>query len=134
MTYSSKTRMNGQVQRKTIVIKGVMIMWTEKQVDELIAQEIEKNPELAAVFEAEPEKKEQYKQKIFDSQMGGGGALPGKDCLCSSCVFAETIDPIGKQPQTRYCMVYGRKDSRGKPDEVLYNGAKCEFYEKEKQK
>lgn len=51
---------------------------------------------------------------------------------CDSCLFCDVIEPIGRQPQTRYCKIYEPKDSEGKPDEVIYNGAMCEFYEKDK--
>lgn len=107
-------------------------MWTEKQVNEQLEQAIKNSPELAEIFEKHPEKKELYKQKILDSQMGGGGRKLNKQCYCKTCKFAEIIEPIGKQPQTNYCMIYGTKDSTGKPDEILYDGMKCEFYEKEK--
>ena len=53
---------------------------------------------------------------------------------CSTCIFCEVIEPIGRQPQTRYCKIYGAKDSHGKPDEVIYGGERCEFYEREKRK
>lgn len=106
-------------------------MWGEKQIDELLEQEIEKNPELAKLFKENPKKKEQYKKKILDSQMGGGGIKVNDKCQCFTCLFAETIEPIGKQPQTAYCKIYGIKDSHGKPKGILDGTVVCEYYEKE---
>ena len=60
-----------------------------------------------------------------------GGGVPTTHKWCDTCMFCEVIDPIGRQPQTRYCKIYGPKDTHGKPDEVIYQGARCEFYEKE---
>lgn len=50
---------------------------------------------------------------------------------CDTCMFCDVIEPIGRQPQTRYCKIYEAKDTYGKPDEVIYKGEKCEFYEKQ---
>lgn len=99
----------------------------ERQLEEILAE----NEELRKVFEENPEKKELYKFKILDAGEGGGGRTPSQHFSCLTCMFAETIDPIGRQPQTRYCMIYGAKDSHGKPDEVLYGGEPCEYYERE---
>ena len=60
------------------------------------------------------------------------GSIPTTHKWCDTCMFCEIIEPIGRQPQTRYCKIYEPKDSAGKPDEVIYEGAKCEFYEKQK--
>lgn len=53
---------------------------------------------------------------------------------CDACMFCEVINPIGRQPQTRYCKIFEPTDSDGKPDEVIYDGEPCEYYEPEKGK
>lgn len=75
---------------------------------------------------------EQKENNLHQPFFGGGRTTTHK--WCDTCIFCDVIEPIGRQPQTRYCKIYGAKDTHGKPDEVIYDGAKCEFYEKEKQK
>lgn len=127
MIYSSKTPTNGQVQRKITEVKGGVTMNLEKMLE----KQLEHNAELRTVLDT-PEKKAAYLEKMRDSWSESGGYDPKENLQCQTCMFAEIIDPIGRQPQTRYCKIYGRKDSQGKPDEVYNGSAKCEFYEKQK--
>ena len=101
-------------------------MWNEKQVDEYIEQEIKNATPLGKLLAGDPDKKKMYKEKLLDS--GGGGGRKA-DCVCESCIFAAVIDPIGRQPKMRYCKIYETDDSEGKPDDVLYEGVPCEYYE-----
>ncbi len=71
----------------------------------------------------------QKKSNLHQPILGGG--MPTTHKWCDTCMFCEEIDPIGRQPQTRYCQIYTPKDTHGKPDEVIYHGARCEFYEKQ---
>lgn len=50
---------------------------------------------------------------------------------CDSCLFCAFIEPLGRQPQVRYCKIFSPKDTNGKPDEVIYEGGECEYYEEE---
>lgn len=98
----------------------------EKQLEAAISQ----NAELAKVFIQYPERKDLYKLKILDSEVLEA-PTPPKEIDCETCSFQ--LPPIS---------VGGKMTSRGKwgkckllnekPHEVLYDGAKCEFYEKEK--
>lgn len=106
-------------------------MWKMEEIDAMVEKGDCLSTELKDLFEQHPEKKEEYKHKVFDSQMSGGGRITTHK-WCDTCMFCDVIEPIGRQPQTRYCKIYGAKDTHGKPDEVIYEGAKCEFYEKEK--
>lgn len=106
-------------------------MWSKEEIDEMVEKGDCLSPELKELFKNNPEKKEAYKFKVFDSQMGGGGRIT-THTWCDTCMFCETLNPIGRQPQTSYCRIFERKDGNGKPREVLYEGARCEFYEKEK--
>lgn len=75
---------------------------------------------------------EQRESNLHQPVFGSGRTTTHK--YCDNCIFCDVIEPIGRQPQTRYCKIYGAKDTHGKPDEVIYEGARCEFYEKDKQK
>lgn len=75
---------------------------------------------------------EQKENNLHQPISGGGRITTHK--WCDTCMFCDVIEPIGRQPQTRYCKIYGANDTHGKPDEVIYEGAMCEYYEKEKRK
>lgn len=106
-------------------------MWTEKEVEKYIEEEIKNGTPLGKLLESDSEKKKAYKFKMLDSQTNVGYREVNDLCPCKTCAFAEIIKPIGRQPQTRYCRIYEPDDSHGKPDEVLYEGEECEYYEKE---
>lgn len=48
-------------------------MWTMEEINTMIENGNGLSSELKELFKQHPEKKEEYKQKIFDSQMGSGG-------------------------------------------------------------
>ncbi len=48
---------------------------------------------------------------------------------CETCIFAETREPFGRLPKLGVCKVF-----KSKPEEVLFDGARCEFYEQEKRR
>lgn len=100
----------------------------EKQLEKMLSE----NDELKKVFEKYPDRKDLYKLKIINSEHETCGGCKVTCKWCETCMFCDVVDPIGRQPQTRYCKIYGNNDSHGKPDEVIYEGAKCEFYEKQK--
>lgn len=110
----------------------------EKYWDESHEQQLEKmlseNGELRKVFEAHPDRKLLYKLKIINSEHESGGGKITTHKWCDTCIFCGVIEPIGRQPQSRYCKIYGATNSPGKPDEVIYEGEICEYYEKEKRK
>jgi hypothetical protein len=50
---------------------------------------------------------------------------------CKTCIFAHGEAPWADSPLKNYCMMYEREDGQGKPDDVSYEGADCEYYEAE---
>ena len=100
-------------------------------LDEMIEQEIKKNPELKKVFDEHPERKEMYKKKILDSEGENGACLGINPKYCLTCIFAHGDPPFEDRPEKAYCKIYSKNDSTGKPKEVYFDGAECEFYEKE---
>ena len=107
-------------------------------IDELLEQELERNPEMKAVFEKDPEKKELYKKKIadtWDQKTGFTESENDNRCkYCKNCIFARGDPPFADAPEKAYCRIYTREGGKGKPPEVYYDGARCEFYEQEKRK
>lgn len=100
-------------------------------IDEMIEQEIKKNPELAKVFEEHPERKEMYKQKFLDSENQVFGCNKINPKYCKTCIFARGNPPFEDLPEKANCMVYSNDSGLTKPDDVYYDGAPCEYYEKE---
>ena len=54
---------------------------------------------------------------------------------CQTCAFAHgEVDWNGKEleldPDKCFCLVYEPDDSDGKPHDVAFDGAKCQFYAK----
>lgn len=98
----------------------------EKQLEEVLS----KNEELRKLFEKYPERKTLYKLKILDSEVAEAPTPPDNIC-CKTCVFQLPPISIGGQLTSRcnwgQCTIVNKK-----PFEVLYEGAQCEFYEKEK--
>ena len=50
---------------------------------------------------------------------------------CQSCTFAHGEAPWADTPMKACCMIYERDAGESKPTEVSYDGADCEYYEKE---
>lgn len=53
-----------------------------------------------------------------------------KATYCETCIFATVREPFGRLPKLANCKIY--EGSHLKPDEVVFDGAPCEYYEKEK--
>lgn len=61
--------------------------------------------------------------------------FPADDIICKDCVFRDhetveiggTVLPVGMKRGS--CLVY--TDKAGKPNDILFNGAGCDFYEQE---
>ena len=100
--------------------------------DKLIEQEIAKNPELKAVFDKHPERKELYKQKLIDAENANYGCRQINPIYCRTCAFAHGEPPFEDNPEKAYCEIYKRGSTRGKPQEVYYDGEECEYYVDEK--
>lgn len=101
-------------------------LWTEHH-EKLLNKELEANDELRKLFEKHPEKKDEYKFKILDSEGGGGGrSLTIQQC--KTCMFCLKREPFGRLPEHSNCMIY----EDGKPEEVFHDGEPCEYYEKQK--
>ena len=99
----------------------------EKQLEKILSE----NEELRNLLEEHPDRKLLYKLKIINSEKESGGGRITTHKWCDTCMFCGIIEPSGRQPQTRYCRIFTPEDTLGKPDEVIYDGARCEFYEKE---
>lgn len=103
--------------------------WTEsheKQLNEHLGQ----NDDLRKLFEKHPEKKELYKFKLLDS--GPTEYPPPLDNICcKNCLFQLSPCMIGGVMTSRHTWAKC-KIMDDKPHEILYDGAKCEFYEKQK--
>ena len=103
--------------------------------EKMLEQELERNKELRKVLDT-PEKKAAYLEKIKDSWDEKVGYSSGDEKkvanYCKTCIFSHGDPPFADLPEKAYCRIYGKADSKGKPPEVLYEGARCEFYEKRK--
>ncbi len=49
---------------------------------------------------------------------------------CKTCAFSHGEPPFADLPEKAYCMVYARENGISKPNDVYFDGAECEFYEK----
>lgn len=76
-------------------------------------------------------------EKTFIDRMGeepfGIGFATNK--ACQTCLFAHGKAPwrpagLEITPDICYCLVYEPDDSNGKPHDVEFHGAPCEWYEK----
>lgn len=75
---------------------------------------------------------EKLKQKLDDSKKERWGCRGINPEACRSCIFAHGDPPFADAPEKAYCMIYGKGTSNGKPPEVYYDGAKCEYQETKK--
>lgn len=98
----------------------------EKQLERVLSH----NEELRKLFQDNPEKKEEYKAKILDLE-GVHYPKPPEDICCKTCIFQLPPASIGGKMTSRHdwgeCRVM-----KSKPHDVMYEGAKCEFYERQK--
>lgn len=49
---------------------------------------------------------------------------------CQTCMFVTVREPFGRLPKLANCKIYEGNDL--KPDEVLFDGEPCEYYEPDK--
>lgn len=62
--------------------------------------------------------------------------FPDDDIICKDCVFrkpdlVENGKVIVKGYKNGYCKVYATEICNGKPNEILFENAKCKFYMKD---
>lgn len=62
--------------------------------------------------------------------------FPDDNIMCKDCVFrkpdlVKNGKVIVKGYKNGYCKVYTRDISKGKPNEILFENVKCEFYMKD---
>ena len=50
---------------------------------------------------------------------------------CRSCKYTYTVDEMPNTYFSNFCHKYPRGSNKGKPDDVVYNGAECPFFEPE---
>ncbi len=100
----------------------------EKKLDKIL----ETNKELREVFEKHPERRELYIQKMKESEGDVLASRKINPAFCKSCVFSHGKPPFADMPEKAYCEIYNRETTTGKPPDVYYEGAECEFYIKEK--
>jgi hypothetical protein len=50
---------------------------------------------------------------------------------CRTCTLAHGEPPWADSPLKDYCMIYERENGEGKPNDVAWAGAPCEYYEKD---
>lgn len=60
--------------------------------------------------------------------------LPDDDIICKDCVFRKPDLVINGRTVVKcykngYCLIY--EGGKGKPNDILFNGGDCEYYEKE---
>lgn len=59
------------------------------------------------------------------------GCKPINPEYCKTCIFSRGDPPFEDSPEKRYCRVFTRESGLRKPNDVYYDGAECEAYEKE---
>lgn len=62
------------------------------------------------------------------------GCKPINPAYCKTCIFAHGNPPFEDLPEKSYCRIYTRAKNIQKPPDVYYEGAECEYYEKEKKR
>ena len=100
----------------------------EKKLDEIL----ENNAELRKVLEEHPERRAMYIQKMKESENAGGGGKSRNPVYCKTCIFRHGEPPFADLPEKAYCLIFEHGKTNGKPHEVYYEGAECDYYEKEK--
>ena len=99
-------------------------MYYERKLDEILKT----NKELREVFEKHPERRELYLQKMKDSDNSSSGHGTRNPAWCQTCVFSHGEPPFADMPEKAYCQIYTREKTTGKPPNVYYEGAECEFF------
>ena len=98
----------------------------EKELEKILKS----NSELRQVFKEHPERKELYIQKMKDSENASTGCRGINPAFCKKCAFSHGEPPFADLPEKAYCEVYAHGTTNGKPPDVYYDGAECEFYMK----
>jgi hypothetical protein len=62
----------------------------------------------------------------WENEMMGG--KPRNPKACMTCLFSHGQPPFADTPRKGCCQIYEYPDA--KPDEVYFDGADCEYYEK----
>lgn len=71
-------------------------------------------------------------KKIADTEGQVFGCRKINPAYCRSCRFANGQPPFEDGPEKAYCMIYSRAEGEAKPEDVYYDGARCDYYEKDK--
>ncbi len=50
---------------------------------------------------------------------------------CRTCIFRHGKPPFADLPEKAYCLVFTKESGLSKPNDVYYEGAECDAYEKE---
>ena len=107
-------------------------------VDERIEQELKNNPELKVILESNPEKMKAYKKKVtevWEQQTGFTEQEKDNFCrFCKTCVFSHGKPPFADLPEKAYCAMFPKSKGKAKPSDVYFEGAQCDYYEREKRK
>ncbi|GHV23286.1 hypothetical protein FACS189494_11160 [Spirochaetia bacterium] len=69
-----------------------------------------------------------FLDRIEDEVLVG---VPASNRACQTCMFAHGKAPWADTPMKGNCMIYERDAGEDKPAEVCFDGADCEYYEKE---
>ena len=70
-------------------------------------------------------------KKYADSQDEAFGCNTINPKYCKTCIFCHGKPPFADLPEKAYCQVFTRESGISKPNDVYYNGAECDAYEKE---
>lgn len=59
------------------------------------------------------------------------GYLKRNPVWCKTCKHSHGDNAFENKPEKAYCIVYNRNRGIMKPDEVLFFGKECKYYEEE---
>ena len=74
----------------------------------------------------------QEKSNLQQNEVGGYKPINPKKC--KTCRFSHGDPPFEDAPEKIHCMIFSREEGEQKPPEVYYEGADCEYYEKDTRK
>lgn len=104
----------------------------EINFEEIFEEQMRKNEPFREFFEKHPEKKEAYIAKLEDEMHEVFGCKQPNPKYCRTCMFVLKKDPFGELPDNAYCRMFPEQEHEGKPNDVYFDGAECEYYEKKK--
>lgn len=107
----------------------------EKQLDD----QLKNNKELRELFDKYPERREMYIEKVLDSEpiaesKATKSTISRTDInpkMCRTCLFAHGEAPFEDTPEKRWCEIFRYNSGEKKPSDVYFDGAECEYYEKQ---